>query len=96
MLKKMVDKLPLAFKGSKNINLSNTGLDILSLYKVFICKMRNSGFSGLKMEETSTHLIEIPEYFAAQLTWLPASSTPGSVLYETGLQATCLTQCRGH
>jgi len=67
-----------------NINLSNTGLGTLSLDNVFICKKRNSGFSWLKMEETSIQLIEILEYFAAQSTWLPASFRPGSVLRSMG------------
>jgi hypothetical protein len=39
-----------------NTYLSNTGLDTLSLYNVFICKKRNSGFSWLKMDETNIQL----------------------------------------
>lgn len=84
MLKKTVDKVTTALKGLVNTNLSNAGLDTLSLYTVFICKKRNSGFSWLKMEETSIQLIEISEYFAAQSTWSPASFRPRSVLHSMG------------
>jgi hypothetical protein len=70
-------------KDSVNMKLTNTGLDTLSLY-VFICKKRNSGFSWLKMDETSTQLLETLEYFAAQSTWLPASSIPRSELCSMG------------
>jgi hypothetical protein len=71
-------------KVSININFSDTGLDTLSLYNVFICKKRNSGFSWLKMNEKSIQLLDIPECFAAQSTWLPASSIPRSMLCSMG------------